>query len=440
MWERGGLRLTPAMALVAVLLVPSIARANVEPRATMGGDQPISGVKGVKDERLPAVAYNAANRMFLVVREDERNTQWLGIDIFGRLVNDDGKPQGADFRVSGGVSNTNERHPAVAWNQADNQFLVVWADDREETKYGVKIWGRLLAGDGTPLGPNFRIGSGVSNQSYPAVAWNKKLNQYLVVWQDHRNFAQHGADIYGRRLMADGTRLGTADTRISEHEPGVDQKNHEYTPDVAWSSVSWSYLVVWADIESGSGSGWDIHGRMVRGNGTFPGEEFRICGAEATADDVWPAVAFNAKENRFLVVWMDMRRAATRGLDIYAQQVTGNGAPIDNEIRVSANNATGDEAVPDVAWNATNNRYLVVWDDNRNSGAGRGTDTFGQYLARVGGKIGDNFRVSGPGAVKEEVDPAIAWGKGKNRFLVVRGDARDYKSRGYDIYGRWVDG
>lgn len=440
MSKRCGLRLTLAMALVAVVLLPAAAGANAGARATMGGDRLISGAKGVADEWLPAVARNETSKLFLVVREDERNTKWLGSDIFGRLVNSDGRPQGPDFRISSTVDKVDEQQPDVAWNQTDNQFLVVWTDYRDEFKWGSDIFGRLLEGDGTPLGPDFRISSGGSSETYPAVAWNKRKNEYLVVWQDSRNSGFHGADIYGHRLKADGTRVGLADTLISKHEPGVDQGSWEQQPDVAWSPASWSYLVVWADIEDGSGRGWDIYGRVMQGDGTFSGQEFRICGKAATSDEQWPAVAANAKQSRFLVVWMDWRQAALRGADVYAQQVKAAGGRIDKETRLSAASATADEGLPAVAWNATDNRYLVVWDDGRNSGAGRGTDTFGQYLDRVGAKIGGNFRISGPAAVKDEGAPAIAWGKTNAGFLVVRGDARDYASRGYDIYGRVVGG
>jgi hypothetical protein len=273
------------------------------------------------------------------------------------------------------------------------------------------------------------------------VSYNKTENEYLVVWEDERNVGLHGTDIFGRRVEADGTVLGTNDFLISKHEGlGYDQQSHEKFPDLAWNSILDDYLVVWQDTEQDSGRGWDIYGRMVTAAGTLDGGEFRICGAAATSNEQWPAVVFNKTNNGYLVAWMDSRSAVLRGWDVYARQVAAGGYPNGREECLSGRNATADETVPDVAWNATDNRYLVAWNDSREVGT-RERDVYSVYVDATGQRIGRDFRVSSGAAAGDEWRPNVAWDQGTNHFLVVRGDGRDTAgARLIDIYGRLVAG
>ncbi len=279
----------------------------------MGGDLRLSGPNATGDDWWPAVAYSETSGIFLVVREDERDPFGRGSDIYGRRVGSDGKATGPEIRISGKGASEDDRSPAVAWNKTDDEFLVVWADYRQEPMYGSEIWGQRVDADGSLVGANFRISSGVTDQLNPAVAWNQTKNEYLVVWEDHRNGGFNGDDIYGRRVAADGTVVEAKDFLISEHEaPGTDQQSYEKFPDVAWNSTLHDYLVVWQDIEAGSGRGWEIYGRMVTGEGALDGGEFRICGLAATSNEQWPAVAYSKANGSYLVVWMDFRSRGER--------------------------------------------------------------------------------------------------------------------------------
>ena len=137
---------------------------------------------------------------------------------------------GNDFRISGPGATSDEWDPAVAYNPTNHRYLVVWSDDRNEGSRGTDIYGQLLAADGTRIGGDFRI-SGPAATSYeydPAVAYNPASNQYLVVWRDRRNDATRGWDIYGRRVKATGKPAG-GDFRIS----GPAATDNEFGPVVA---------------------------------------------------------------------------------------------------------------------------------------------------------------------------------------------------------------
>jgi hypothetical protein len=76
----------------------------------------------------------------------------------------------------------------------------VWEDYRNTSSRGADIYGRLVLADGSRPAPDFRISSPRATASdwNPAVARDGAA--YLVVWQDFRDSLSRGADIYGRRV------------------------------------------------------------------------------------------------------------------------------------------------------------------------------------------------------------------------------------------------
>jgi len=251
---------------VVVLLIAGSAGAGAAGGSArgkpIGADFRISGPDAISTSVGSAVAWNQTNNQYLVVWEEGRDG-WH--DIYGRRVRANGKPIGADFRISGPDAIFNEGSPAVAWNQTNNQYLVVWQDERNYTTTPTSdIYGRRVRANGKPSGGDFRISGSTATswESEPAVAWNQTNNQYLVVWQDERDFATRGRDIYGRRVRANGKPSG-GDFRIT----GPKVNSHEFTPAVAWNQTNNQYLVVWEDYRNWENSWSDIYGRRLRANG-----------------------------------------------------------------------------------------------------------------------------------------------------------------------------
>ena len=109
----------------------STAASSAAEACPTGGDQRICGSGAVSRDTSPAVAWNATANQYLVVWQDDRNLGSTGTDIYGRLVSASGVPRAGDFRISGSGATGNETTPAVVWNGTRNEYLVVWADDRE---------------------------------------------------------------------------------------------------------------------------------------------------------------------------------------------------------------------------------------------------------------------------------------------------------------------
>jgi len=428
-------------AATAVLLIglAGTAGAGAEGAARLspvvGSDFRVTGARATADEDEAAVAWNKEASQYLVVWGDARNEATRGKDIYGRLLDEDGTPSGSDFRISGHRATADEWWPAVAWNSRVDEYLVVWTDFRSDATRGSQVYGRRVAADGTRVGSDFRIsGLGATeDEGNPKVVWSG-TDEYLVVWRDGRDRPTRGEDIYGRRVSAAGVPLA-ADFRISG--PGAD--DYDTAPAVAWNGRSLEYLVVWTDQRDEATRGWDIYGRRVSAAGVPLAADFRISGPAATGQEDWASVAWNNTANQYLVVWQDGRNPDPRNMGIYGQRVSAAGAAVGGDFLVSSAAATKASWGAVVAWSSTADRYLVAWADYRD-GATRQNDVYGRRVTSTGAMPEDDFRISGRSATADEAWPEVVWNVRADEYLVVWTDGRNDAWRGFDIYGRRVAG
>ncbi len=405
---------------------------------------------------LPAVAYNSTNNEYLVV--------WVGsdttineFDIFGQRINAaTGAEVGVnDFRISdmGPDGNAGFRafQTAVAYNITNNEYLVVWSGD-DNTAPLVdderEIFGqRLNATTGAAVGTNdFRISDmgPDGNTNFfaidPAVAYNSTNNEYLVVWHGDDNTAplvDNEVEIFGQRLnAATGTEVGTNDFRISEMGPDGDVNFRAAHAAVAYNNTNNEYLVVW----DGNDNEREIFGqRLNAASGAAVGiDDFRISDMGPNGNPNFaalvPSVAYNSTNNEYLVVWSGDDNTAPlvdEEREIFGQRLDATGSDVGaNDFRISDMGPNGNPnfaaLVPSVAYNSTNNEYLVVWegDDNTSPLVDDEFEIFGQQISATGGEVGTNdFRLSdmgpnGNASFDAEV-PNVAYNSTNNLFLVV---------------------
>jgi len=437
------------IALLFVTVLPQVAAVgNVgDSEGAAGPDLPrvspvvgnnfrISGAAATASDYDPAVAYNPTNDQHLIVWRDERHYATRKTDIWGQLLAADGTRIGTNFRISGPAATADVYDPAVAYNPTNNQYLIVWVDARSEDTRGFDIYGRRVKATGNLAGEDFRIcGPAATSPDYdPVVAYNATDNQYLVAWADGRDFATRGSDIYGRRVKATGSLAG-GDFRIS----GPAATANEAAPAVVYNPTNNQYFFAWQDARNGATRARDIYGQRVKATGRLAGGDFRISGAGADEGEWAPAVAYNPTNNQYLVVWDDWRDYSTRGADIFGRRVKATGNLAGGDFRISGPAATSYEYDPVVAYNPTNGRYFVAWKDARN-GATRGSDIYGQLIKATGKLAGGDFRISGPAATNREWDPAVDYNPTGNQYLVVWSDERNYSTRGWDIHGQRING
>src|SRR5689334_22097406 len=95
-------------------------------------------------------------------------------------------PYGSTFPI--GVVRLRQTHSAVVYSTISNTYLDVWQDDRNfGTPEAEDIFGQIVNADGTLSGANIAIATAPNDQLTPEMAWDSANNQYLVVWADNRN-------------------------------------------------------------------------------------------------------------------------------------------------------------------------------------------------------------------------------------------------------------
>lgn len=375
------------------------------------------------DQVQPAIAHNPQAAEYLVVWEDHH---WGGDwDIYGRLIADNGAALGGHFGISSDDPKP-QLAPATAYNFSNDEFLVVWEHAHSAEDHD--IYARRLNREGVLVGGAIPVTTLTNFESNPAVAYNSANNEYLVVWEHLFEGQRYG--IYGRRLAADGTRLGEPipiDT--SSLFPRATMVPYDaLAPAVAYGSVSGQYLVVWQD-KSPEKADYDITGRRIGADGSLVGDEIAISTWEY--DQVKPRLAFNNRANEFLVVWEDHHWGWGEDWDIYGQRVHANGTLAGGNFGISWDGSNHREN-PDVAYKWAANEYLVAWEFEDQA---ENHDVFQRRVASDGTLPGGEVAVSRLGS--NEARPALASDPGWS-YLVVWEDGRNAVTQGMDIYGDLV--
>ncbi|MFQ5855780.1 MAG: hypothetical protein ACE5LU_09085 [Anaerolineae bacterium] len=316
--------------------------------------------------------------------------------------------------------------PAIAYNTQDNEYLVVWQDQINFDTTRNDVFARRLAIDGTPIGDAFAVTRQALNQDFPSVAYNRTRNEYLVVWSDQRDVRISGSDVYGQRVGADGTLAGS-DIAIST------ALRPQLYPRVAYNPDADEFLVVWQDSRTSATTSSDIFGQRVAGDGSLLGANFAISDNPEAQNQ--PDVAYSPATQRYLVAWDDERGADLTDVDVYAQLVTGTGAPDGTNIVVST--AAINQENVGIGYNTDLDEFLVVWEDSRGLSI-TNTDIYGQRVDATGILRGDNIALSTGN--RAESDPVLAFDASLSGYLLVWRDDRNEPGTGGDIFGRALNG
>ena len=301
----------------------------------------------------------------------------------------------------------------------------------------------------THIGPNL-------NKNYDAeesaVAFNLQDNEYLIVFEGTDSITGTGAsiqtavEIYAQRINASTNATIGSLIKVSAMGPSGDTKYDARKPDIAYNPQTNEYMVVWyGDTNSVSGANtvegeFEIWGRRINAsNGQFIGAQFKISDMGPTAnrsyDAIDPAIAYNEINNNFMVVWRGEDGSLSNAIgefEIYGQQLNANGNQIGvNDFKISSMGADGqpiyDAYSPAIAYNKTNNEFMVVWygDNNTNGHVSGEFEIYGQRLnASSGSEVGVNdFQISEtgvPGFITRSAQfPSVAWNSIDNQYLVV---------------------
>ena len=333
---------------------------------------PTSPFRGSIPPYAPSVAWDSTLDQYLVV--------WSGItgecceidyEIFSRRVTALGVPLGAQLQIShmsGPVENPNEAHydaydPAVVYNPAAAEFLVVWSGDEGRDGYlndEFEIRGqRIDAATGAQVGADdFPVSdagstSNIASSAYlPDVAYNLADDEYLVTWgaeDPDAGTADGEFEIFGQRLDgSSGAELGTNDFRISTVGPPGNTHYFTIASAVAYDAADNEYLVAFCATEYAEAAfvrAFDVFGQRLDSAGAEIGvDDFRLSDFGEFGDPAWNCegvdVAYSAAAGAYLVSFSgdDNRAGQLDGeLEVFVQMVDADsGTEVGpNDLRVS---------------------------------------------------------------------------------------------------------
>lgn len=253
------------------------------------------------------------------------------------------------------TSSERRTHPSIATNDADEQ-LVVWADDNG----GAHIAGQRIASDGSPIAHDFQVNSGTAGTDRPAIAWNPKSQEFLVVWESDTSSGtdNDNRSIQGRRLASDGTPMAT-DFQINTITAG--DQNH---PEVSPIFDQEDFLVVWQSTTSSQddNSGRSIQSRRITAAGPM-GNDFQL-NTYTTDDQKDPDIAVDPTWGGILVTWQSQGSWGTdnSSWSVQARRLDPNATPQEAEFQVNEITANLQYGAK-VAAHPESKEFMVVWSD-----------------------------------------------------------------------------
>jgi hypothetical protein len=193
--------------------------------------------------------------------------------------------------------------PAVAYGAidgtSDGKYLVVWTQLAPEGDF-VEIVGKLVGSNGT-AGALIHISKGATTDEYttefPSVAWNPAQNEYLVVFKGRKTSATNG-EVFAIRVKPDGgVRSGikpVSDDLVATDEQGTA---------VAYSENGGKYLVAWPDDGRHEMRGRFVKGSDGNALGASDFQISDVDGAAMASG--FPQMTYDASAKEFAVFWRE---------------------------------------------------------------------------------------------------------------------------------------
>jgi hypothetical protein len=334
----------------------------------------------------------------------------------------------------------------VAFDDSNERFLVVWGEERDGSGYE-DLYGQFVTSAGAIFSSNIAISVGTNYQDRPAVAFDTATDRYLVAWYDNRNAdTDQWADIYAQFIEADGTLVDTngvgGPQPFEDNFSLVSRDRNQQDPDVVLDTVSGNFLVVWEDWEfSDVGSiGIQVRGSILDSTGAAVKTDFLISEG-ALEDERYAQAAFDSQTERFLVVWEDNREGVNEH-DIYGQLVSAAGDLLTTGGALGADNIPIATGTADAYWPAVTSLgsdpgYFVAWNDDRND-ATTGDDIFAQFVNGDGTLSGQNVTVYA--STSYDAVPTVAFSGSGKRIMVAFRSGNDIAFKAADADSGGGDG
>lgn len=254
--------------------------------------------------------------------------------------------------------------------------VITWEDPRDSATTGYDIYAQRVNASGAVQWAT----DGVSLCVWTDMQENPKIvsdgsSGAIVTWTDYR-YTSSDIDIFAQRVLSDGT--------TAWNTGGVYMSFNTYTqekPRIA-SDGAGGAIVVWEDYYDGSGGYSNIYAQRVNASGTIQWGAYGYGVCTVAGDQNHPRIVSNGSGGA-IITWQDdagRPGSTTTGRDIYAQRVDSNGSMAWAANGVSLCTASNTQEEPKIASDGAGGAF-VAWKDQRDDPSG---DFFAQRVDSQG--------------------------------------------------------
>lgn len=272
-------------------------------------------------------------------------------------------------------------------------------------------------------------GDTARSASDPAVAYNSRANEYLIVWTADALATDDETEIFAQRLDPAGALLGTP-IRVSFTGTDGDAARDAQNAAVVYNRVTDEYVVTWRSDALDTDEKYEVFAQRISTAGELVGGNFRISftggDTDANRDAFSPSIAANLHTGESLIVWSGDPLDVDDDFEMIAQIVGPGGTLVGDNFRVSVTGPEGNSAFQarqvGAVYNPRTRQYLVTWLSDGN-GTDNENEIFAQRVSNAGTLLGGNFRVSFTGvdgdAARDAFPPSVTVNAWSGDYLVV---------------------
>lgn len=386
-------------------------------------------------DNYPAIAFDGTNYL-IVWQSGTPNATGTGTTaIRGVRVSNSGTILDATPLTIGDTVGEDDEFPSVAYDSLNSRFIVVWMNWNNATD--ADVYRNTVTTTGSVATPAILVSQTNRILAYPTVACCDVNDRYYVIMGSSGAGATNFTQYIGRTVNR------TTHAVSNDNPASTTVSSGTITPDTEprsaprlYSLSPTQYLLAWETF--GVDANGDVSANMVTVTTTPSytwGTQVSVA-ANAGILERYPRAAFDG--TNALIVY---QQGATTAADIYSRFVTpgANSLTLGTIYPVSTVAGNG-QMYPDVAYNAGScsatpiDRYMVVWQDYRNSAAN--PDIYGAPISTAGTVEAELAISTDATYIKER--PVIAADSGSCGYMVAWSDNRNSGTTSSDIYAQRV--
>lgn len=277
-------------------------------------------------------------------------------------------------------------------------LVVFDADDNDADTQMRDIFAVLVNNDGTVAKPQFRVPAhvftGDQEGFLPHAAYDASSDKWMVTWSDSR-IPTFRPEIHARTFTADGTAIGAADLRVSERSC-QNLSGAQYN-DVA-SNGTGEFLVVFDSQCSMAPNPEIFSQRLTHDLTPTPDNtDVPLTETEGNRSAGVPALAFDPVAGRYLLAYTSNRLnpvdSASDHEELFVRSLSPAGAPLTAELQASNNPYDSATGYYDLDLAAGGGRFAVAFPRANTANPMDGVAPYVQEIAGDGAMIDDEVRI-----------------------------------------------